>query len=185
MDILPLEDGGVRFLDMPSAFYEQMTLLPETCDPDGDPIISSRLFPHPIDDEEPESVREAAEEDWTEFVRPELVAAFDGALRIVMEGLASARVLETEEDPYYQFEISREHVPGWYQVLNRARIVLAIKYRLPLSEFPPGEGEKIPLQRLFAAHLTEHYAQILEILAYQMSNELSEGDPGPSFQDSP
>ena len=52
--------------------------------------------------------------------------------------------------------------------------MLAIRHRLPLSEFPPDEDEKIPLQRLFAAHLTEHYAQILEILAYQMSNELPE-----------
>ncbi|MGY8690272.1 MAG: DUF2017 family protein, partial [Verrucomicrobiales bacterium] len=129
----------------------------------------------------PESVREAALEDWADFVRPELDAAYDNAMQIVMENLAGAKESESDVDPYYQFEITREHVPDWYQVLNRARIVLAIKHRLPLSEFPPEESENIPFQRLLAAHLTEHYAGILEILAYQMTNELPDEDPSAEF----
>ena len=172
MDILPLEDGGVCFLEMPGAFYDQLIVLADTCDPAGDPAITSRLFPHPIDEEEGQSIREAVEEDWGAFVWPEQEAAFDRALRTVMEDLDRAIPSGDSQQRSYRLEIPDDHVPPWFQVLNRARIVLALKYRLPFTDYP-SEAEKVSLQRLFAAHLSEHYADILEILLQQMSGNLS------------
>lgn len=201
MDVLPLEDGGVRFLEMPGAFFEHLSKLPQTCDPEGDDAIEQRLHPPPMDAAEPETEREEAQADWADYVRPELEAAFDGALKAVMQDLGRASESSADEgylvdasfsaeledskesgpteapfglddDLEYALEIPGEHVPHWFQVLNRARIVLAMKHRLPFSDNPLEPDEKMTLSRLLAAHLSEHYAEILEILVHQMEREI-------------
>ena len=68
MDILPLPNGGLRFLEMPAAFYEQLSLLSQTCDPDDDPTIVSRLYPHPLDPSEALEDREKAEKDHVQSI---------------------------------------------------------------------------------------------------------------------
>lgn len=183
MDVLPLEDGGVRFLEMPGAFFDQLSQLPETCDPDKDGAIDRRLYPHPLDDEEPETVRDAAEKDWAEYVRPELETLFDRSMQTVLDDLSRATQSDFDQlgeersgddaDAHYLLEIPGDHVHSWFQVLNRARIVLSMKHRLPFSEFPAEQGEKMTLSRLLAAHLCEHYAEILEILVHQMERKIS------------
>ncbi len=180
MDILPLPDGGLRFLEVPTAFYEQLSLLSQTCDPNDDPTIVARLYPHPLDPNEEPKDREKAEEDWSDFVRPELEAAFDTHMLTVMNDLAEANLEATDDDPdnsddevYYRLEIPSDHTHAWFQVLNRARIVLAMKHRLPLSEHPLGEDEEVSLQRLLAAHLSDSFAEISEILVHLMTDELS------------
>lgn len=173
MDVLPLKDGGLRFLDMPGAFFEQLSQLPDTCRVEDDPDIVRRLFPPPMDAEEEPSVKKDAEEDWFEYVQPELESAFDLAMQQVLNDLDRAKRLDDDdEEAYYQLEIPGEHVPSWFQVINRARIVLAIRYHLPFSEYPLESEEKLDLARLMAAQLSEHYAEILEILVHQMSQEI-------------
>lgn len=177
MDILSLPGGGLRFLEVPAAFYDQLSLLSQTCDPDEDPMIINRLYPHPLDHTETEEEREKAEEDWSDFVRPELEAAFDSNILTVMNDLAEASVDTSSDDEtemHYAFEIPKDHVHAWFQTLNRARIVLAIKHRLPLSEYPLGDEEKVSLQRLLAAHLSDSFAEISEILVHQMMGDLGE-----------
>ncbi len=180
MDILPLPNGGLRFLEMPAAFYEQLSLLSQTCDPDDDPTIVSRLYPHPLDPSEALEDREKAEEDWADYVRPELEVAFDSNMLTVMNDLADANIEASEDDSddpdsevYYRLEIPNDHTHAWLQILNRARIVLAIKHRLPLSEYPLAGDEKISLQRLLAAHLSDSFAEISEILVHLMMDEFS------------
>jgi hypothetical protein len=177
MDVLPLENGGIRFLEMPSAFYEQLLQLPESCDPAEDADILKRLYPEPVDAEEPEAEREAAAEDWAAFVRPELESAFDRALRLVLHDLtqakASAGPIDDTEN-YYQLEIPQDHLEPWFQILNRARIVLTMKHSLSPrgADAPPDNA--LTLSRLLAAHLSEHYAEILEILVYQLRREFND-----------
>jgi hypothetical protein len=48
-----------------------------------------------------------------------------------------------------------------------------MKHRLPLSEHPLGEDEEVSLQRLLAAHLSDSFAEISEILVHLMTDELS------------
>lgn len=180
MDVIALEEGGLRFTGVPAAFYEQLSLLSQTCDPDDDPTIVTRLYPHPLDPEEEETDREKAEEDWADFVRPELVAAFDNSLLTVMNDLAQAKVEELEgegeaasDEVYYRFEIPGDHAESWFQTLNRARIVLSIKHRLPLNEYSIEEDEQVPLQRILAAHISDSFAEISELLVRQMMSGLS------------
>ena len=120
------------------------------------------------------------EEDWSDYVRPELEAAFDTNMLTVMNDLADANVEASEDAPddpeseiFYRLEIPSDHTHAWFQILNRARIVLAIKHRLPLSEHPLEEDEKVSLQRLLAAHLSDSFAEISEILVHLMMDELS------------
>ncbi len=182
MDLLPLEDGGLRFLEMPKGFYDQLAQLPELCDADDDPLVAERLAPSPMDPEEDPKLRAEAEEDWESFVQPELDAAHDRAMQVVMEDLAAAKpslpeTLESEsqedpEEPHFRLDIPGDHLDQWFHVLNRARIVMAMTHRLPISENPPDEGEQLSLQRLFAAHLSDSLAHILELLVVQMSRDL-------------
>ena len=172
MEVLPLENGGLRFLEMPSAFFEQLSMLSEICDPDGDPTILARLYPQPLDPEEPEEEQEALEADWADFVRPEMEASYDLSLLTVLNDLAEAKVLEeTEEETFYSLEIPEDHLHPWFQVLNRARIVLALKHRLPISEYPADGDESFTLQRLLASHLSDSFAEILEVFLHQMNRE--------------
>ena len=149
-------------------------MLPQTCEPEEDPAILERLYPRPLDPDEPEDEQDAAEEDWSDYVRPELETAFDENMLTVMTDLAEARLSEaTGEEIYYCLEVPGDHLEAWFQVLNRARIVLSLKHRLPLSEYPPAEGEKISLQRLLAAHLSDYFAEISEIFVLQLTDQLS------------
>ena len=174
MDVLPLENGGLRLLEVPTGFYEQLSMLPKVCEPGDDETIQRRLFPSPIDAEEEGDLRTSAEEDWTDFVRPELEAAFDSDMLMVMTDLADAEVSEeTDEEVYYQIEIAGAHSSSWFQVLNRARIVLSLRHRLPFSEYPLEEGETVALERLLASHLSDTYAGIMELLVRQMSEDLN------------
>lgn len=174
MDVLPLENGGVRFLEMPGAFYDQLSQLAETCDPGDDPAIAKRLAPHPMDPAENDADRAAAEEDWSDYVRPELEASFQHSLSTVMSDLSLALPSDEgfdHDDQYFHLEIPRDHVPFWFQVLNRARIVLSLRHSLPVTENSLSSEEPMTLARLLAAHLSEHYAEILEILVHQMGQE--------------
>ncbi len=177
MDVLPLENGGIRFLEMPGAFYEQLSQLPETCDPGSDPEIIARLYPEPLDPNEPEEDRRTAAEDWATYVRPEMEAAFDRAMHTVLHDLGQAKPTAESfdgTDPYYRVEIPGEHLQFWFQVLNRARIVLALRHGLPVSTNDRSLDDTLTLSRLLAAHLSEHYAEILEILVYQMQRQLTD-----------
>ena len=174
MEITREIDGGLSFKEVPGAFYDQLAKLPDACDPKGSKELEERLFPHPISEEEPEEVRADIEEDWEEYVRPELEAANHASIATVLGDLNDAKVNHDDEgDAWYDFEISTEHTSSWFHALNLARLVLSHRYQLPFSEYPLEEDEKLSLPRLFAAHLCDRYAEIQEILISQMAQELS------------
>ncbi len=174
MDVTLKDDGTIRFLEVPEAFFEQLVNLPGTCDLNQSKTLEKRLFPPPVDSSEPEELVAEASADWDEFVKPELEQQSQRSIQTVLADLSGAQAEgDHADDLHYAFEIPSVHVADWYHALNRARIVLAHRHRLPLSEYPLEEGEQLSLERLFAAHLSDRFAEILEVLVSQMMGSLS------------
>jgi hypothetical protein len=174
MDIIPDDHGNLRFLDIPDAFFQQLKSLPQACDPAGSVSIEQRLYPSPILD--PTSLDDmAAIEDWENYVKPDLEQGNRDAIQTVMDDLEMAQsTTDDEESNWYEFEVPAQHMQDWHHALNVARLVMSGKYRLPLTEFPAKEDEKLSLERLFAAHLCDRYAEIGEVFVHQMMHEFDD-----------
>jgi hypothetical protein len=172
MDIIPDDHGNLRFLDVPEAFFQQLLSLPTACDPAGSASIEERLYPSPV--RNPASLDDISlNDDWDSFVKPDLEEGNREAVQVVLDDLDEAQSTVDHEDAnWYEFEVPGEHMHHWHHALNVARLVMSGKYRLPLTEFPMEPGEKLSLERLFAAHLCDRYAEICEVFVEQMMREL-------------
>ncbi len=174
MDIIPDDHGNLRFLDVPEAFFQQLLSLPTACDPSGSASIEQRLYPAPVP--EPASLDDLEiNDDWDNYVKPDLEEGNRQAIETVLDDLDCAQSTPDDEGSnWYEFEVPAVHMTHWHQAINLARLVMAGKYRLPLTEFPMEEGEKLSLERLFAAHLCDRYAEIGEVFVHQMMQEFDD-----------
>ncbi|MDP0492074.1 MAG: hypothetical protein Q7Q71_13580 [Verrucomicrobiota bacterium JB023] len=68
------------------------------------------------------------DEDWAEFVMPELEGIFASQIETVLAGLKTAK--ENEENGEAHFFILPEEGGAWYGVLNQARLSLESEWKL-------------------------------------------------------
>jgi Domain of unknown function (DUF2017) len=87
---------------------------------EGD-AAGQRLYSSPTHGADPES-----DEDWKEYVAPELRDLFRSAMDVVREDLTDFPPAEPR--PYYVLKIPVEHLRNWINALNQARLALAARY---------------------------------------------------------
>ena len=92
---------------------------------------------------------EEVEEDWREYVTPDLQETFDGQLVVLAEAVSSAEVGE----PIF---IEREQAEAWYGALNQARLSLEDRYGFGDEELDDMEPE------MRTARIRSHFYQILQ-----------------------
>lgn len=86
------------------------------------PETDARLFPSLSGGREPEM-----DEEWEEFVRPELEAQFGWNRDRVAEDLEG---LKREAGRGLCLEIPQAHVPAWVHALNQARLSLVTRHQI-------------------------------------------------------
>lgn len=155
MQIRRQEDGDVEISGLDAVLFALLRDAPEAADPRGDARALDRLFTRPSEAGEEELV-----DDWNEFVQPELQHLFESSNETVRRDLAEVQ----ESDAGMTLAISSEHLDGWINCLNQARLVLAARFRFEETdmdaELPPA-----PLQaRDFALFQVHLYGYVQESL---------------------
>jgi hypothetical protein len=176
------QEGGsalVVFEEIEPLFLHLLRTLPASADPEDDLAAGERLFSAPMAAQE-----EEFNEDWREYVQPELADLFRSAREIVVGDLSALPADDAGEDlesktagqfdsadfepTGHSLEVPARHAEAWLSVLNQARLVIAAKHGIGEKEmdrespFPPFvKGE----YALFQIHF---YAELQEILLRAM-----------------
>jgi hypothetical protein len=150
------------FEDLEPFFIELLRGIPEAAEP-GDSIRArDRLFSKPL-----ETDSAGFNEDWREFVEPELREMFRSAQEVVTGDLRGLPPADPRIDPasgkldsaafsatQHKLEIPRDHADAWLGVLNQARLVIAAKRNFGDAEmdedasFPPASERELDLYRV-------------------------------------
>jgi hypothetical protein len=173
------EEGqpSLVFEDLEPFFVELLRRLPADADPAGHPAAGQRLYSDPITAAED---GDGFDEDWRNYVEPEIRELFQSAREMVAEDLdalppgAGAELKREKEiiqfDPaafapgQHAFRIPDRHSEAWLSVLNQARLVIAAKRgfdEAAMEEempFPPFSERDLDL---FKIHFFDLVQQIL------------------------
>ncbi len=144
-----LPDGIISFTQMHPLEANALLSIPQNADPTEIPEAEDRLYPRPLDESSRGDVDPieaiATEEDWKEFVVPELRELFDGSMERVKESLkqlgpaSQEEMGENEEDEEdddtekksshanFALKISTEIAEDWFRAMNQARLVMSQK----------------------------------------------------------
>ncbi len=168
--------AAVVFEEIEPFFLDLLRRLPASVDTSDDPAARARLFGDPIP---PGQDGDGFNEDWRQFVEPELRDLFRSARQTVEEDLGSlpppAEKAAGDEgvdvlDPAafaptrHALEIPTRHLEAWLSVLNQARLVIAARRGFGEKEmdedlpFPPfGERDL----DLFRIHFYDFLQQVI------------------------
>lgn len=169
------EPATVVFEEIEPFFLDLLRRLPASADPAGDPAAQKRLFGEPMG---PGEDGDDFNDDWREFVEPELRGLFQSARESVEEDLGKlaapegipakglAGVLEPGVfAPSDQIlEIPPRHLEAWLSVLNQARLVIAARRNFGEREmdedlpFPPFSERDLDLFRI---HFYDFLQQVI------------------------
>jgi hypothetical protein len=112
---------------------ELLRQIPEAGNPT--PESEARLFPSPSGGKEPE-----IDEEWHEFVRPELESQFSQNRDVVAADMLR---IQGSARNGFGLEIPQKHVPAWIHALNQARLSLVARHHVKdevLEEGTPQPG---------------------------------------------
>ena len=147
------------------------------------------------DDAEAAGIRE----DWENFVRPEIMAAGQREIEILIGDLAKAEpmagdkghVVPTSEeegsieddddlffakmDPGFMIEIPAGHVDAWYGALNQARLAIESRHRFSSRRVAPSEVEEMPPDKQLAFWQWITFAATQEALLHCMEARFNSG----------
>lgn len=98
-----------------------LTSIAQRADPAGDPAAEARIYSTPTHGAEPE-----ADEDWKEYVEPDLRRLFQDAVDVVKSDLAGFPPAGAK--PPYELRLPIANLEPWIHALNRARLALAARF---------------------------------------------------------
>lgn len=161
MFISPTLEGGLRLSEIDRGLMNILREAPDAADPRGDSRALDRLYPRPTAD-----VEEEMNDDWNEFVQPDLQHLFESANQTMRRDLDAAAL---EEDGW-SVEVSAAHFDAWLCALNQARLVLASRHKVDekamneeLSGGPRDAREFALLQIHLYGFLQENILRIQEL----------------------
>jgi hypothetical protein len=164
----PKDQGIAVILDEIEPFFlELLKRIPASADPGANEEALARLFSPPTSEPDAEF-----NQDWQDYVEPELRDLFRSAQQIVAGDLgnlpAGDSTLDADpaafEPSTHTLEIPRPHIDAWLGVLNQARLVIAAKRNFGEREmeeelvFPPASERDLDLFRI---HFYDFIQQIL------------------------
>jgi hypothetical protein len=146
MEVVRLDAGTVAISGL-NPFLAGMLHQVAVSAEDEDPQAQARLFSSPSEGREPEM-----EEDWREFVQPELRQLFQTSREVVRGDLAAFPPDPPSNDMTLKLPVS--HLESWLNALNQARLALAARHRVTEADMDhvPRSGDSRALA-LFQIHL--------------------------------
>jgi hypothetical protein len=131
IQILP--NGSVFFDHVEDSFYQILCSIREPVE-SGDPLVESRLFPQPTNDDEESDLLD----DWKSLIEPDLHDSFLAARESVAADLRSA---QKKTDGSLHFTIPRPHIDSWLSALNQSRLALAEIHQFTDAELGRAPGD--------------------------------------------
>ena len=153
-----LTDGSVHLSQVNEWELRTLRSLPGIADPGDDEASLRRLYPAPFVAGE---ATEEQQEDWAEFVQPDLEQLFETSLERVAADVKKANLqppstvesgmddTEPDEDDseepspvdeeaaaalHWEFTIPVAHVEDWYRAMNQARLMLSERHEAHRSD---------------------------------------------------
>ena len=164
---------AIVFEEIEPFFVDLLHRIPASADPGENAAANERLFGAPVEDDP-----DRFNDDWKEFVEPEIRDLFRSATEIVAEDL---RALPKPASPHgdeeefvfdpasfngeeQSLEVPRRHIDAWMTTLNRARLVIAAKNDFGEEamdedlQFPPLTNRDLSM---FQVHFYDFLQQVL------------------------
>ena len=152
-----LQTVGLRELDLFSC--ELLHQIAVAADPTGSEAATTRIFTSPTHGSEP-----GFDEEWTEYVEPDLKHCFETALETVKSDIEALK--ESAGDEAYELNIPLNHLEAWVHALNQARLVLAARH-----DFGEREMERMPISgdmRALALYQIHFYGYLQERFLHEL-----------------
>ncbi len=101
--------------------------IPASADPSGSEAAQQRLYPSLTGGVEP-----AADEEWREFVQPDLQQLFFDAVKVVEEDLKQIDSAADSRDR--KLPVRTRNLEAWVHALNQARLAISARYGFDENE---------------------------------------------------
>ena len=150
-------EAGLRLSRMDLFFLELLRQIPVSAEPGDSEAARDRIYPVPMSGES------VSNQDWREYVHPELERLFTSASTVVREDLD--RYEEPDETAeHFAFEIPKEHFDQWLNVLNQARLSLAARFDFSEDEMNQNGPKAIETVRDLSLFQVHFYGFIQECI---------------------
>ncbi len=153
MEISRNEDGSFAISGMEEPMSDFMRAIVPSCNPGENAEALERLFPPPLNS----GADDGSNEEWREYVQPELAHLFATAAEVVRGDLE-----QLDGDP--PLVIPARHVDAWLNTLNQARLVLAARYAITEAEMEEPISPVLENQREIALFQIHFYGFLQECL---------------------
>lgn len=127
MKIKRLDAQTVGILDLDDLLSPLLWEIVPSANPEGSEVAQSRLYSTPTAGVDP-----AQDEDWREYVEPDLREQFHSHLALVNKDLEPLR--STTEPGPHTVRIPVAHLDSWINALNQARLALHARHQITEEE---------------------------------------------------
>jgi len=135
-----------------------------SADTEGCEAARGRIYPGGPVESKDASDTEGSERDWSEYVIPDLKQSFGTALDVLSKDIENADSEAGDDGELsYRIPVPADHTDQWYSALNQARLVLATRYDLPITDAELVEPESID-ERWIAMAQSDLYAFVQSFL---------------------
>lgn len=124
---------GLIFKDLDVIFIELLRQIPATADPGESATARARLYSQPAEDA-------ATQEEWREYVEPELRHLFETANETVRSDLTQLDKKNENGLLEDNLPVPKRHFENWLSSLNQARLALAAKHGFTDAELAVHEA---------------------------------------------
>lgn len=172
MEFVRLDPQTVLIRDIDPFAAELLRRIPLETEPGDDQAARGRLFSKPAEEGRGRKARELNEE-WRQYVEPELRHLFQSANETVSADLEHIRRMEhgADDGETYALDIPANHLEQWLNSLNQARLVMAARNAFTDEELADKYPSIINTPRdmnLFQIHF---YGLIQEFLVHEIEGE--------------
>lgn len=159
MQIVRLDEKTVALLDLDAFFCELLQQITACADPTDSSEAEERLYSSPTHGREP-----GFDQEWKEFVEPDLRSLFGSTLDTVRRDLKALRAGSPKGGAEVQIPV--EHLDDWVHALNQARLAMAARYAITekdMSGLPTsGDGRALAIFQIhFYGYLQECFLREL------------------------
>ncbi len=164
MELLNHDDGTWSLRKVSELEHLMLTRIRDAADPTGCGEAEQRLYPPPVAPRagSGRGGEGGIEEDWRQFVQPELRASFGDALKVVADDIGRATAGFEDGVTRYEINVPKAHADHWCSALNQARLVIHHRHDLPDED---GEIDDDPDPEKWMAMLqSEIYGILMEFL---------------------
>ncbi len=161
MKVIRLDDATLRVCELDEFLFQLLRMAPQVADNTDDPNVSQRLFQQPSSDEQ-------QNDDWRQFVHPELDRMFQQTSQTTLQDIEAALANHSPSAENRSVEIPLAHADDWLNCLNRARLALAAQHNLDQSDIDNDIKLKFASARQLAIFQVHYYGFLQECILQQL-----------------